>query len=300
MRESVAQWLQLSGFEPLSFEGAEPALKVLGPDFDGRGDLRHPHARHGRHGAAPAAAVDRPGPAGDPDDRARRRADGGRGDAHRRLRLRREAVRARRGWPSSASAPPRRGRAPLETRALRRELADGSVVMRRLMGASPAIEKLREKILDVAQADGHVLILGETGTGKSLIAHALHACGPRAAKPLVDGELRRVPPEQLEPMLFGGPDWPEKPLIDQAEGGTLCLEDVEALSPPAQARLLERSTPPTRTAPRRAAQHPRRRGLEPPRPGRAAGRGAARRPLLPPRRARSSRRRRCAPAARTS
>ena len=40
-------------------------------------------------------------------------------------------------------------------------------------------------------------------------------------------------------MLFGGPDWPEKPLIDQAEGGTLCLEDIEALSPAAQARLLE-------------------------------------------------------------
>ena len=56
--------------------------------------------------------------------------------------------------------------------------------MRRLMGASPAIEKLRETILDVAQADGHVLILGETGTGKSLIATALHAGGPRAAKPL--------------------------------------------------------------------------------------------------------------------
>ena len=48
-----------------------------------------------------------------------------------------------------------------------------------------------------------------------------------------------VAPEQVEPMLFGGPDWPEKPLIDQAEGGTLCLDDIEALSPAAQARLLD-------------------------------------------------------------
>ena len=111
--------------------------------------------------------------------------------------------------------------------------------MRRLMGASPAVEKLREQILDVAQADGHVLILGETGTGKSLIAMALHACGPRAGKPLVTLNCASVAPEQLEPMLFGGPGWPEKPLIDQAEGGTLCLEDIEALSPSAQARLLE-------------------------------------------------------------
>jgi DNA-binding NtrC family response regulator len=127
----------------------------------------------------------------------------------------------------------------LETRALRRELADGTVLMRRLMGASPVIEKLRESILDVAQADGHVLIVGETGTGKSLIAKALHAGGPRASRPLVTVNCASVPPEQLEPMLFGGPDWPEKPMIDQAEGGTLCLEDVEALSPSIQAKLLD-------------------------------------------------------------
>jgi DNA-binding NtrC family response regulator len=48
-----------------------------------------------------------------------------------------------------------------------------------------------------------------------------------------------VDPELVEPTLFGAPDWPEKPLIDQAEGGTLCLEDIEALSPSAQARLLD-------------------------------------------------------------
>jgi DNA-binding NtrC family response regulator len=48
-----------------------------------------------------------------------------------------------------------------------------------------------------------------------------------------------VPPETIEPMLFGGPDWPEKPLIEQADGGALCLEDVEALPPSVQARLLE-------------------------------------------------------------
>jgi DNA-binding NtrC family response regulator len=127
----------------------------------------------------------------------------------------------------------------LETRALRREMADGAVLMRRLMGTSPAIEKLRETILDVAQADGHVLIIGETGTGKSLIATAIHASGARAAKPLVTLNCASAPPETIENMLFGGPDWPERALIDQAEGGTLMLEDVEALAPAAQARLLE-------------------------------------------------------------
>jgi DNA-binding NtrC family response regulator len=238
MRESVAQWLQLSGFEPLCFEGAEPALKVLGPDFDGVviSDIRMP----GMDGMALLRRLQSIDP-GLPVILMT-----GHGDVPMAV----EAMRigafdfVEKPFDPDAlaelcqKAAEARGRT-IETRALRRELADGSVLMRRLMGSSPAIEKLRETILDVAQADGHVLILGETGTGKSLIAHALHACGPRASKPLVVVGCASVPPEQLEPMLFGGPDWPERPLIDQAEGGTLCLEDVEALSPAAQARLLD-------------------------------------------------------------
>jgi DNA-binding NtrC family response regulator len=98
---------------------------------------------------------------------------------------------------------------------------------------------MRETILDVSQADGHILILGETGTGKSLIARAIHACGPRASKPFIALNCASVPAGQVEAMLFGDIDGQEKSLLDQAEGGTLCLEDVEALPPAAQARLLE-------------------------------------------------------------
>ncbi len=238
MRESVSQWLQLSGFEPIRFDGAEAALKALGPEFpgvvvtdikmpgmDGMALLRRlqsvdpglPVILMTGHGDVPMAVeamrigafdfVEKPF---EPERLAE-------------LCQRASEVRAR----------------TLETRALRRELSDGAVIMRRMMGASPAIQKLRESILDVAQADGHVLILGETGSGKSLIASALHACGPRATKPLVVINCASLAPETLETALFGGPDWPEKPLIDQAEGGTLCLEDIEGLAAPAQARLLE-------------------------------------------------------------
>ena len=57
--------------------------------------------------------------------------------------------------------------------------------MKKLIGQSPAMERLREDILDLGQADGHVLIDGETGTGKTLVAHALHAVGSRAGKKFV-------------------------------------------------------------------------------------------------------------------
>ena len=238
MRESVAQWLQLSGFDPMSFDGAEPALKVIGADFAGVviSDIRMP----GMDGMALLRRLQQVDPGlpvilmtghGDVPMAVEAMRIGAFDFVEKPFEPERLAELCLRGGEARART--------LETRALRRELSDGSVMMRRLMGSSPAIEKLRETILDVAQADGHVLILGETGTGKSLVAMALHACGPRAAKPLITMNCASVAPELVEPMLFGGPDWPEKGLIDQAEGGTLCLEDIEALPLPAQARLLD-------------------------------------------------------------
>ena len=238
LRDSVSQWLQLYGFEPLIFEAAEPALKTLTPEFggvvvsdirmpgmDGMALLRRlqsvdpalPVILMTGHGDVPMAVeamrigafdfVEKPF---DPD-------------RLRDLCLRASEARAR----------------TLETRALRRELSDGSVLMRKLLGTSPGIEKLRETILDVGQADGHVLVLGETGTGKSLIARAIHACGPHASRPFVVLNCASVPPEQIEAMLFGGAEWPERAFVDQAGDGTLCLEDVEALPVGAQTRLLD-------------------------------------------------------------
>jgi DNA-binding NtrC family response regulator len=69
------------------------------------------------------------------------------------------------------------------------------------------MERLREDILDLGQADSHVLIDGETGTGKTLVAHALHAVGPRASKKFVTISCAAWSEDQLAAKLFGPGGW---------------------------------------------------------------------------------------------
>ena len=247
MRQSISQWLALSGFDTETYASAEDALKSLGADFagvvvsdikmpgmDGMAFLKRlmsmdqglPVIMITGHGDVPMAveamrvgAYDFLEKPFNPD---------------RMTELAKRATQAR--------------RMTLDNRALRRELSDGSVLMKKLIGTSPGMERLREDILDLGQADSHVLIDGETGTGKTLIAHALHAVGPRASKKFVTISCAAWSEDQLVTKLFGPSDDGMVPLVEEARGGTLCLEDVEALSQPLQARLLtlinEAGTPP--------------------------------------------------------
>ncbi|TNF65031.1 MAG: sigma-54-dependent Fis family transcriptional regulator, partial [Rhodobacteraceae bacterium] len=131
-------------------------------------------------------------------------------------------------------------RLTIDNRALRRELSDGGTLMKKLIGTSPVMERLREDILDLGQADGHVLIDGETGTGKTLVAHALHAVGSRAGRKFVLVSCSAFEEEALAKRLFGPvlPEDSQLPAIEEARGGTLVLEDIEALSEGLQAKLL--------------------------------------------------------------
>ncbi|MEL6119441.1 MAG: sigma-54 dependent transcriptional regulator [Pseudomonadota bacterium] len=249
MRQSISQWLALSGYDTEAFPSAEDALKILGPDYPGivvtdikmpgmdgmqflkklmGSDSSLPVIMITGHGDVPMAveamrigAFDFLEKPFNPD---------------RMSELAKKAANAR--------------RMTLDARALRKELSDGGQLMRKLIGASPAMDRLKEDVLDLGQADNHVLIDGETGTGKTLVAHALHAVGARAGKKFVLVPCAAFEEDMLLKRLFGpmNPEDNQLPAAEEARGGTLVLEDIEALSDTAQARLLtfinDEGTPP--------------------------------------------------------
>ena len=111
------------------------------------------------------------------------------------------------------------------------------------------MERLREDILDLGQADGHVLIDGETGTGKTLVAHALHAVGANPGRKFVVFSCASMDEESLAKRLFGPmEEGGQIQLVEEARGGTLVLEDIDALPQALQGRLLnwinDQGTPP--------------------------------------------------------
>ncbi len=110
---------------------------------------------------------------------------------------------------------------------------------------APAMEKVIELVRQVASADATVLVTGETGTGKELIAHAIHDLSPRRVKPLVKLNCAALPAELIESELFGhekgaftGATSQRMGRFELANGGTLFLDEVGELTPSAQAKLL--------------------------------------------------------------
>ena len=114
-----------------------------------------------------------------------------------------------------------------------------------LVGKSPGMESVRRMIAKVAPSESTVLILGETGTGKELVARALHDQSLRAEMPFVAINCGGLPENLIESELFGhrkgsftGADEHRVGLFEVANGGTLFLDEIGELPKPMQAKLL--------------------------------------------------------------
>lgn len=115
----------------------------------------------------------------------------------------------------------------------------------KLVGEAPALLKMIEQIPAVAASEAPVLIGGETGTGKELVARAVHYLSPRAETPFVAVNCGSLPETLLEDELFGhergaftNADARREGLIEQADKGTLFLDEVDTLAAKAQVDLL--------------------------------------------------------------
>ncbi len=142
-------------------------------------------------------------------------------------------------------------RRALETRALKAELLElrervrGGVGLERLMGHSAEVKAIVDQVNAVAASDFSVLLLGETGTGKDLVAEALHRSSPRHAGPFIALDCGAIPEPLLESELFGhekgaftGAESKRVGSFQLAEGGTLLLDEVGNLPIALQAKLL--------------------------------------------------------------
>lgn len=125
------------------------------------------------------------------------------------------------------------GRLKRENAALKESLRRLSGLDSILIGESPDMRRLREDIADIALSDAPVLILGETGTGKELVARALHNLGLRSGGPFVPVNCATIPLQDFETGAGRIPD-----AFSGAETGTLFLDELAVCPPGVQAKLL--------------------------------------------------------------
>jgi DNA-binding NtrC family response regulator len=133
----------------------------------------------------------------------------------------------------------------LRAEALAEELRAEAGHFSELVGESRAMVELREQVTRAARSNASVLITGERGTGKELVARAIHRASPRAKGPLERLNCAAVPAELIESELFGheagaftGATKQRRGKFERAQGGTLFLDEVGDMPLPMQAKLL--------------------------------------------------------------
>ena len=132
-----------------------------------------------------------------------------------------------------------------EVNALRRQLAGRQALEQRIIGRSPAMQQLRELIANVADTGANVLIEGETGTGKELVARCLHDFSRRQGKEFVALNCGGLPESLFESEIFGheanaftGAGKRRIGKIEHADGGSLFLDEIESMPLALQIKLL--------------------------------------------------------------
>ena len=128
-----------------------------------------------------------------------------------------------------------------ETRVLKKKVSKGQ----EMVGQSAAIQQVRDIIDKVAPTDARVLITGANGTGKELVAHSMHQKSSRAQAPFIEVNCAAIPSELIESELFGHEKGAftsaikqRKGKFEQADGGTIFLDEIGDMSLSAQAKVL--------------------------------------------------------------
>jgi two-component system C4-dicarboxylate transport response regulator DctD len=136
-------------------------------------------------------------------------------------------------------------RLSLEVAALRTRLSSLEAIEAKLIGASSAMSHLRRVILDIASTDADVLITGETGTGKELVARCLHDYSKRKSRAFAAINCGGLPDALFESEVFGheagaftGAAKRRIGKVEHARGGTLFLDEIESMPPAMQVKLL--------------------------------------------------------------
>ena len=133
----------------------------------------------------------------------------------------------------------------LENRSLRLALSEQRLLGERLLGHSPSVQRLREQVSALANIQADVLILGETGSGKEVVARALHDLSARCDAPFVAINAGALAESVIESELFGhesgaftGAQKRRIGKFEYANGGTLFLDEIESMSLDIQVKLL--------------------------------------------------------------
>jgi len=138
-----------------------------------------------------------------------------------------------------------RRRLSLEVHALRDALSNREAIEAKLVGRSSAMTSLRRLVIDIASTSADVLIVGETGTGKELVARCLHEYGKNGGENFAAISCAAVPEALFESEVFGheagaftGATTARTGKVELAQGGTLFLDEIEEMPPGLQVKLL--------------------------------------------------------------